>query len=109
MIKELNDYQIVEKLSPDSITGYTGFNDREARGEINQLINSNLIPLIIFLIKHDRITDEEVLVAVEKFFEYLHYSKIEQRLDTEDKEELLSVIMNILRIIEKEYLPISFV
>ena len=61
------------------------------------------------MITHDRLTNEEVLVALEKFFKYLHYSKIEERLDTEDKEGLLSVIMNILKIIEKEYLPISFV
>lgn len=107
MIKELKTYQTVEKLSFNEQTGYAGVSDKEVWIEINQLINSNLIPLFIFLIKNDRLTNVEVSNALNSFFEYLYFKKIDEKLDTEDKEELNRIIMQILIIIKKEHLPIS--
>ena len=109
VIKKLKAYQIEQKLGPNESTGYTGLADREIYTELNQLINSNLIPLFSFLTKEGRLTNEEVASVLNDFFLYLHYKKIDKQLDTVDKEELLEVIMNILRIIEMEHIPISFV
>ena len=91
-LKRLKAYQVEKKLAPNENTGYNGLADRKIYEELNQLINSNLIPLFSLLVKEDRLTNDEVATALDKFFLYLHYKKIDIQLDTVDKEELLETI-----------------
>jgi hypothetical protein len=82
--------------------------NREIYTELNQVINSDVIPLFSFLVRENRLTDEEVAGVLHDFFQYLHNRKIDIELDTEDREELSSVILNILKILQMEHIPIEF-
>ena|SRR5260221_10454393 len=107
VVRKLKEYQIVEKLSVNSDTGYMGLGNRELWAEINQLINGEIIPTFIYLIKENRLTNKDVKQTIDNFFDYLAGRKIYHQLDTEDKEELNKVLLTILQIIGKEHIPLN--
>lgn len=108
VLDKLKAYQIKKKLAPDDATGYTGLANREVYAELNQVINSDVIPLFSFLVKENRLTDKEVSGVLHDFFQYLRNKNISTQLDTEDREELSAVILNILRILQMDHIPIEF-
>ena len=107
ILDKLKAYQIKKKFAPDVLTGYTGLANRDIYTELNQVINSDLIPLFSFLVKENRLTDNEVSGVLHDFFQYQRNRKITSQLDTEDREELTNIILNLLRILQMEHIPIE--